>query len=83
MSIKPHTTSKERRENKKKHKKDGDTCSNGCILGRQNWPDLSASASYRGRSNNAKNNNEIKIKDNNKNDDSRNINKSCPQCEYG
>jgi len=82
MSIKPHTTSKERRENKKKHKKSGDTCSNDCILGRQNWPDLSASANDRGRSNNVKNNDTNK-NDNKKNTNNSNISKSCSQREYG
>lgn len=84
MSIKPHITSKERRENKKNHKKGGDTCSTDCILGRQNWPDLSASASHRGRSNNVKDTDETKKTENNKNtNNNNNINTSCSQCEYG
>jgi len=58
MSSKPHITRKEIRDRKKEKKRNcttnGDTSSNNCVLGRQNWPELTASHSGRGRSNNAR-----------------------------
>lgn len=86
MSSKPRLSKKEKKVQKKNSKSNGgktggDTCSKNIILGRRNWPDLSASTNDRGRSNNVRNDGHEKTAATN-NDNSSKTNNTCPQRKY-